>query len=89
MEEMKHHKQLYISFIQHGLINKSFQSYENIRRPETNDFVLSARDYGPDKIVRIIDERSPYLFDIISSNEIENIIFNSKQMSGWNVQIIK
>jgi 2-polyprenyl-6-methoxyphenol hydroxylase-like FAD-dependent oxidoreductase len=85
-------KQLYISFIKYGLTNQALQSYENIRRPATNEFVLSARDYGPDKVLRIVDERSPNLFnklsDVISLNEIENIIFNYKQMSGWNAQLL-
>jgi 2-polyprenyl-6-methoxyphenol hydroxylase-like FAD-dependent oxidoreductase len=85
-------KQLYISFVQYGITNQALQSYENIRRPQTNQFVLAAREYGPDKILKIVDERSPNLFnqlsDVISSTEIKSMILNYKQMSGWNAQLL-
>jgi 2-polyprenyl-6-methoxyphenol hydroxylase-like FAD-dependent oxidoreductase len=85
-------KQLYLSFKQYGLNIQALQSYEDIRRPQTNQFVLSARNYGPDLILRIIDERSSnnfnQLLDIISQQEFEQIFLNYKQISGWNAQLL-
>lgn len=85
-------KQLYISFSKYGINKQALLSYEQIRRPATNQFVLSARDYGPDQLLKIIDERSPNSFsklsDVISSDELQNIIINYKQMSGWNAQLL-
>ena len=76
-------KQLYLSFKQYGLSIDSLQSYEDIRRPQTDQFVSSVRNYGPDQILKLVDE---HLSNIISQDQYTNILSNYKQMSGWNVQ---
>ena len=76
-------KQLYLSFKQYGLSIDSLQSYEDIRRPQTDQFVSSARNYGPDQILKLVDEHSS---NIISQDQYTNILSNYKQMAGWNIQ---
>ncbi|CAF1161058.1 unnamed protein product [Adineta steineri] len=68
--------------------NETFQDYENNRRPLTDKFILLARQYGPDKILKIIDERLPNISDIISSEEIQSIIYNYKQTSGQDKYLL-
>ncbi len=78
-------RQLFICFRKYGVTHEALKSYEDIRRPSTDKFVASAREYGPDKILRIIDERSPKMFDQLS-DELQSIISEYKQISGWNAQ---
>ncbi|CAF0773964.1 unnamed protein product [Adineta steineri] len=80
--------QLYLSFIHYSINNETFQDYENNRRPLTDKFILLARQYGPDKILKIIDERLPNISDIISSEEIQSIIYNYKQTSGQDKYLL-
>jgi 2-polyprenyl-6-methoxyphenol hydroxylase-like FAD-dependent oxidoreductase len=85
-------RQLLISFRKYGINHQALQDYEDIRRPLTDEFVLSARKYGPDQLLKIVDERSPKIFDklsdVISLEELQSIISNYKQISGWNAQLL-
>ncbi|CAF1422473.1 unnamed protein product [Adineta steineri] len=74
---------IFLSFIHYGINNETFQDYENNRRPLTDKFILLARQYGPDKILKIIDERLPN-----TSTSISDIIYNYKQTSGWDKYLL-
>ncbi|UJR38644.1 hypothetical protein I4U23_031309 [Adineta vaga] len=79
-------QQLYYSLLKYGITNQALEDYENIRRPLTDQIVLLARQYGPDEILRLIDDRSPNEFenlsDIISSDEIQSIYENYRKRTG-------
>jgi 2-polyprenyl-6-methoxyphenol hydroxylase-like FAD-dependent oxidoreductase len=83
-------RQLYLSFKKFGVTCEALQEYEKIRRPLTDKFVLSAREYGPDKILQLVDEYSQNKFyelsDIISSEDIQSRICDSKQMTAVNIE---
>jgi 2-polyprenyl-6-methoxyphenol hydroxylase-like FAD-dependent oxidoreductase len=81
---------LILSFRQHGVTPQGLQAYDDLRRPAANTVVLSARQYGPEEILKIVDERFPSGFnklsDVISTTELEAMMFNFKQLTGLNVQ---
>ncbi len=81
---------LILSFRQHGVTPQGLQAYDDLRRPAANTVVLSARKYGPEEILKIVDERFPSGFhklsDVISTTELEAMMSNFKQLTGLNVQ---
>jgi 2-polyprenyl-6-methoxyphenol hydroxylase-like FAD-dependent oxidoreductase len=81
---------LVLSFREHGVTPKGLQAYDDLRRSASHAVALSARQFGPDKILQIVDERSPSVFqnlsDVIAPSELEAVLSNYRQMAGWNAQ---
>jgi 2-polyprenyl-6-methoxyphenol hydroxylase-like FAD-dependent oxidoreductase len=81
---------LVLSFRQNGVTPQGLQTYDDLRRSSSNTVVLAARQYGPERILKIVDERAPNGFhnlsDVISSEELEGIMSNFKQVTSSNVE---
>jgi 2-polyprenyl-6-methoxyphenol hydroxylase-like FAD-dependent oxidoreductase len=81
---------LVLSFREHGVTPEGLNAYDNLRRTATHPFILAGREYGPEKILKIVDERSPTGFqklsDVISSSELEAMFLNYKQLTGLNAE---
>ena len=81
---------LILSFRQHGVTPQGLQAYDDVRRSSSNSVVLAARKYGSGVILKLVDERAPggfhYLSDGISSEELEDIVYNFKELTSSSVQ---
>jgi 2-polyprenyl-6-methoxyphenol hydroxylase-like FAD-dependent oxidoreductase len=64
------------------------ESYENIRRPITNEIVFHNREYGPEIVMQMAEERAPNGFSnidtIIPYAEREQIALSFKQLAGFD-----
>ena len=64
------------------------ESYENIRRPITNEIVFRNREYGPEIVMQMAEERAPNGFSdidaIIPYAEREQIALSFKQLAGFD-----
>ena len=83
-------RELVACFRQHGVTLEGLQAYEDLRRTVTNKIVVASRQFGLAEILKIVDERGPNGFnklsDVISTTELENVLFNFKQMTGLNIE---
>jgi 2-polyprenyl-6-methoxyphenol hydroxylase-like FAD-dependent oxidoreductase len=81
---------LVLSFREHGVNPEGLNVYDNLRRTATHPFILAGREYGPERILKNVVERSPTGFqklsDVISSSELEAMFFNYKQLTGLNAE---
>lgn len=70
----------------HGRIEDGLASYEQARRPATAKIVLSNRQSGPERVMGIVEDRSPDGFtdleDVISHRELQEIADQYKVMTG-------
>jgi 2-polyprenyl-6-methoxyphenol hydroxylase-like FAD-dependent oxidoreductase len=66
--------------------------YEAVRRPATNEVLLANRQMGPERLLRIVEERAPQGFtnidDVISSAELELIAVSYKRTAGFDVETL-
>ncbi|CAF5016265.1 unnamed protein product [Rotaria sp. Silwood1] len=81
---------LTLSFREHGVTPKGLQAYDDLRRSASHAFVLAGREYGPDKVLKLVDERAPNSFqhfsEVISPTEVEAMFSNYKRLAGWDAQ---
>ena len=81
---------LVLAFREYGVTPQALQKYDDLRRTSSSNFVRMAREAGPEKILRFIDERSPSLFrdlsDVASPSELEAIVADYKSAVGWGAQ---
>jgi 2-polyprenyl-6-methoxyphenol hydroxylase-like FAD-dependent oxidoreductase len=81
---------LVLAFREYGVTSQALQKYDDLRRTFSSNFVQMARQAGPEKILRFIDERSPSRFrdlsDVASPSELEAIMVDYKRAVGWNAQ---
>jgi 2-polyprenyl-6-methoxyphenol hydroxylase-like FAD-dependent oxidoreductase len=81
---------LVLAFREYGVTSQALQKYDDLRRNSSSNFVRMARQAGPEKILRFIDERSPSPFrdlsDVASPSELEAIIADYKRAIGWSAQ---
>lgn len=81
---------LVLAFREYGVTSQALQKYDDLRRTSSSNFVQMARQAGPEKILRFIDERSPSPFrdlsDIASPSELEAIVADYKRAVGWSAQ---
>ncbi|CAF3920189.1 unnamed protein product [Rotaria sp. Silwood1] len=81
---------LVLSFRQHDVTPQGLQAYDDLRRSVANNVVLSARQYGPEELLKIVDERAPHGFqhlsDVIPAEELELFMSNFKRLAGLDVQ---
>ncbi|CAF3217799.1 unnamed protein product [Rotaria sp. Silwood2] len=79
-----------LAFRTHGITPEGLETYDRLRRTASQDVVLAAREFGPDKILKIVAERSPFGFqnlsEIISSEELENMLSVYRKQVHWNVE---
>jgi 2-polyprenyl-6-methoxyphenol hydroxylase-like FAD-dependent oxidoreductase len=81
---------LILAFREHGVTPEGLNAYDDLRRTATNPFILAGREYGPEKILKVVDERSPTVFqqlsDVVSPSELEALFSKYRQLTGLNVQ---
>jgi 2-polyprenyl-6-methoxyphenol hydroxylase-like FAD-dependent oxidoreductase len=84
---------LVLAFLEYGITPQALQKYDDLRRTSSSIFVQMARQAGPEKILRFIDERSPAPFrdlsDVASPSELEAIMADYKRAVGWSAQKLK
>ncbi|CAF1091215.1 unnamed protein product [Rotaria sordida] len=83
-------RDLVLAFRAHGITPAGLEIYDQLRRPVLKDSILAAREFGPDKILKIIDERAPFGFqnlsEVISSEELDKIFSVYRKQVNWNVE---
>jgi 2-polyprenyl-6-methoxyphenol hydroxylase-like FAD-dependent oxidoreductase len=66
--------------------------YETIRRPAMNEVVLRNRQYGPEIVMQIAEERAPGGFsnieDIIPRRELEDVSLSFKKAAGFDPETV-
>ncbi len=81
---------LTLAFREHGVTPEGLLAYDDLRRSAAHSFVLIGREYGPERCLKIVDERAPTGFrelsDVISLSELEDMLSNFKRLAGWNAQ---
>jgi 2-polyprenyl-6-methoxyphenol hydroxylase-like FAD-dependent oxidoreductase len=64
-------------------------AYDDARRPVTNALVIANRDQGPERVLRLVEERAPTGFsrieDVISRPELEAVAAGYKRVAGFDV----
>ena len=67
-------------------------AYEVARREATSALVLSNREMGPERVLRIVAERAPGGFtrieDVMSRDELEDIARRYKATAGFDVETL-
>lgn len=81
---------LVLAFREHGVNPQGLRTYDETRRTASYIFVQSARQNGPEKILQIVDERSPSTFsdlsEVITPSELKIIGDNNKLLPGWDAE---
>jgi hypothetical protein len=71
---------------------KGLLDYESIRRPAMNEVVLRNRQYGPEIIMQMAEERAPAGFsnieDIIPRRELEDVSLSFKKAAGFDPETV-
>jgi 5-methylphenazine-1-carboxylate 1-monooxygenase len=61
--------------------------YQNTRLPQTSAIILQNRQFGPEQVMEIVEERAPDGFkdlnDVISKEELEGIAARYKKIAGF------
>ncbi len=69
-------------------IEKALKSYEKMRLGPTAEVVLSNRQFGPEKVMQLVDERCPSdctnIHDYVSREEMEEISRKYKTLAGFD-----
>ncbi len=67
-------------------------AYEGARREATSALVLSNREMGPERVLRIVAERAPQGFarieDVLSRDELDDIARRYKVTAGFDVETL-
>lgn len=81
---------LLLAFREHGVTPEGLQAYDDLRRPTANKVVLAARQYGPEEILKIVDERAPTGFekltDVIFVDELDSMLSKFRRTTGLDEQ---
>ncbi|CAF1084054.1 unnamed protein product, partial [Adineta ricciae] len=81
---------LVLAFREFGVTPKGLQQYDELRRPTSTIFVKMARQAGPEKLLKFVDERSrePFgnLSDIASPEELEEVVADYKRAINWSAE---
>jgi 2-polyprenyl-6-methoxyphenol hydroxylase-like FAD-dependent oxidoreductase len=68
------------------------QRYDDIRRPLMNEIVLRNRNFGPEVVMQMAEERAPGGFadieDVISRQELEDVATSFKVAAGFDPQTL-
>ena len=71
---------------------KGLLDYEAIRRPAMNEVVLRNRQYGPEIVMQMAEERAPGGFnnieDIIPRRELEDVSLSFKKAAGFDPETV-
>lgn len=76
----------------HGLNNTALRTYESERREATGKIVMANRGDGPDKILDLVENRTPNgfenLHDVLSEDELTEIASGYKKLAGFDVDAL-
>ncbi|MFI7122066.1 flavin-dependent oxidoreductase [Amycolatopsis sp. NPDC049868] len=65
------------------------RSYEALRRPPTTELVLASRELGPERIMALVEQRTPDGFgrieDVLNAGELDEIMSRYRQQAGFSV----
>jgi 2-polyprenyl-6-methoxyphenol hydroxylase-like FAD-dependent oxidoreductase len=71
---------------------KGFLDYEAVRRPAMNEVVLRNRQFGPEIVMQMAEERAPGGFnnieDIIPRRELEDVSLSFKKAAGFDPETV-
>jgi 2-polyprenyl-6-methoxyphenol hydroxylase-like FAD-dependent oxidoreductase len=71
---------------------QALQHYEAERRPAMNEIVLRNRQFGPELVMQLVEERAPRGFaridDVISRDELEEIIGSYATAAGLDAEAV-
>lgn len=64
-------------------------AYDAARRPVTSELVLANRDLGPERVLRLVEERAPLGFcrieEVVSRAELEAVTAGYRRIAGFDV----
>lgn len=67
-------------------------AYEARRREATNELVRANRSLGPERVMRMVEQRAPQGFDriedVMSAEELESIALSYKRLAGFDAQTL-
>ena len=73
-------------------IERALRAYEAERRPPTAQVVLSNRQFGPEQVLRVVDERCPgdaaNINDYVPLAEMDEIAKRYKLIAGFEVETL-
>ncbi len=65
-------------------------AYDHARRPPTNALVAANRDMGPERVLRLVEERAPGGFtrieEVVSRDELQAVAGGYRQVAGFDVE---
>jgi hypothetical protein len=71
---------------------QGLRDYEAVRRPAMNEVVLRNREYGPEIVMQMAEERAPGGFnkieDIIPRRELEDVSLSFKKAAGFDPETV-
>ncbi len=71
---------------------KALAAYDSIRRPQMNEVILRNRQYGPEIVMQMAEDRAPNGFsnieDVIPQRELEDIAASFKRAAGFDPQTL-
>ncbi|CAF3640727.1 unnamed protein product [Rotaria sp. Silwood1] len=83
-------RDLLLAFRTHGITPTGLEKYDQLRRTVSQSYILAAREFGPEKILKIVAERSPFGFqnlsEVISSEEIDETFSVYRKQVNWNAE---
>jgi len=67
---------------------KALAAYDAIRRPQMNEVILRNRQYGPEIVMQMAEDRAPngfsHIEDVIPQRELEDIAASFKRAAGFD-----
>jgi 2-polyprenyl-6-methoxyphenol hydroxylase-like FAD-dependent oxidoreductase len=71
---------------------RALAAYDAIRRPQMNEVILRNRQYGPEIVMQMAEDRAPDGFsnieDVIPRRELEDIAASFKRAAGFDPEIL-
>jgi 5-methylphenazine-1-carboxylate 1-monooxygenase len=70
-------------------VESALADYDAARRPPANALVRANRDMGPERVLRLVEERAPHGFDdiedVVTRAELEAVADGYKQVAGFSL----
>jgi 2-polyprenyl-6-methoxyphenol hydroxylase-like FAD-dependent oxidoreductase len=71
---------------------KALAAYDSIRRPQMNEVILRNRQYGPEIVMQMAEDRAPDGFfrieDVIPRRELEDVAASFKRADGFDPETL-
>ncbi|MEO6849343.1 MAG: flavin-dependent oxidoreductase [Mucilaginibacter sp.] len=75
------------SLVENARVEIALQCYQDTRLPQTSAIIMQNRQFGPEQVMEIVEERAPDGFtnlnDVISKEELEGIAAQYKKIAGF------